>query len=230
MKKQWLDDFDFFFFDFDGLLVNTEHLHHLAYKKMVEDFGFSLDWDFPTYCKYGHKSTEALRDAVYAAVPGLKEKESDWEKIRQKKIAIYERFIRSNELQLMPGVEQILDYLKEKKKLSCVVTNSPQNHIEIIKELLPKLKEIPYWITRADYQRPKPDPQGYEIGIEKFTKAHDRLVGFEDTIKGLSAMEKTSIFPVLICSDDHPGLEEVNKEKVTHFPSLLSVLPSHITI
>ncbi|MBI5274655.1 MAG: HAD family phosphatase [Chlamydiales bacterium] len=224
MQKHWLDDFDFFFFDFDGLLVNTEQLHYLAYKKMVEEFGYSLSWDFLTYCKYGHKSTEALRDAVYAAIPMLKIKESNWEHIRQKKIFIYEQLIRSNQLQLMSGVKEILTYLKQTKKQSCVVTNSPQNHIEIIKELLPILKEIPFWITRADYQRPKPDPQGYQMGIERFTKNNHRLIGFEDTIKGLAALEKTSIFPVLICDHEHPGLAEIDTHKTMHFSSLLEVL------
>jgi HAD superfamily hydrolase (TIGR01509 family) len=219
----WLDSFDFFFFDFDGLLVNTEELHWRAYEEMCTLYGCNLGWDFATYCTYGHHSTEALRDAVYSALPALKAQESNWEALRQKKIAIYERLLSSKGVKLMAGAEEILSHIEDKDISSCVVTNSPNRHLELIKSQIPVLKKIPHWLGRNDYQIPKPHPEGYLKGIEKYASNAKRMIGFEDTVKGLRSLEQTSIFPVLISDLDHRGLEEV-KESTLRFSSFYEVL------
>lgn len=219
----WLSSFDFFFFDFDGLLVNTEELHWRAYEEMCTLYGCHLGWDFATYCTYGHHSTEALRDAVYAKLPELKAQEPNWEALRQKKIAIYERLLGSKGVKLMPGAEEILSYITEREISSCVVTNSPNRHLDLIKTEIPLLTKIPYWIGRNDYEFPKPHPQGYLKGIEKYASRSKKMIGFEDTVKGLRSLEQTPIFPVLISDLDHGGLKEIN-ETTLRFPSFYEVL------
>ncbi len=219
----WLDTFDFFFFDFDGLLVNTEEMHWRAYQQVCKQYGCNLDWDFATYCIYGHHSTEALRDAVYSYLPSLKEQESRWEMIRQKKIQIYESLIDSNGVMLMPGAEEVINYATQRKIPSCVVTNSPNRHLDIIKKRLPKLEEISYWIGRSDYREPKPHPDGYLMGLEKYGAKAKCPIGFEDTVKGLKALEQTRIFPVLVSSLTHEGLSEI-RATTQRFSSFYEVI------
>lgn len=219
----WLDQFDFFFFDFDGVLVNTELLHAQAYDETFATYGQSLDWDFPTYCKYAHHSTEALKNAVYTALPELKRLQSDWEVIREEKTRKYLELLKSNQLKLMPGVDQLLEYLKEVGKPSCVVTNSTIEQTNVIRELLPKLNLITNWLTRDDYQKPKPNPDGYLLGISKFASSNSRYVGFEDTVKGINSLLQTPIKPVLVNNLDHEGLDEL-PSSITRFDSFIDAM------
>ena len=47
-------------FDLDGLLVDTEQLHWKAYRGMCEQFGCTLDWDFPLYLEVGSNNPDGI--------------------------------------------------------------------------------------------------------------------------------------------------------------------------
>ena len=46
---QWIHDFQLFLFDFDGLLVDTEHLHYQAYVNMLSKHGYKLELNFGNF-------------------------------------------------------------------------------------------------------------------------------------------------------------------------------------
>ncbi len=226
MHKGWLDPFDFFFFDFDGLLVNTEELHWKAYQKVCTFYECDLDWDFPKYCSYAHHSTEVLRDAVFSYLPQLRKQESCWNIIRQKKNAIYQELIEAKSVTLMPGVKEVLSYLEQTKKKACVVSNSPNHHLELIRHQLPMLDQIPYWIGRSDYSLPKPHPDGYLTGLEKYVPKDCLSIGFEDSMKGLKALRQTPIVPVLISDLHHEGFSSIPQDTM-RFNSFYDALNFH---
>lgn len=109
---KWVENFDLFLFDFDGLLVNTEPLHYRAYIETLAERGFLLDWSFIQFCALAHLSASALREAFYAKWPDL---DPDWEGIYADKKKAYLRLVLQGEVQLMPGVEKLLRCLQEKE-------------------------------------------------------------------------------------------------------------------
>lgn len=219
--------FDAFFFDFDGLLVNTEKLHYESYKEMVSLSGFSLDWDFTTYLKYALQSTDVLKNAVYQAVSGLYEYESDWSKLRQLKQKIYSEKLEKGDVEFMAGADLFLQKLKEQKKLLCVVTNSPKNQVDIIKAHLPKLYVIDHWITRELYDKPKPDPDSYLKALDLLNPKH--AIGFEDSPKGLKALAQTTIQPVFITPPYYPDFELDDFHDIWCYNTMSNVLKDFTT-
>jgi beta-phosphoglucomutase len=195
---RWIERFQLFLFDFDGLLVDTEPLHWAAFKETLAQRGFAVSWDFRHYCRLAHRSTSGLRDASYAAFPALFEQQPDWEAIRREKTHIYLDKINKGELQLMPGVEPLLKILEERGIKRCVVTNASMEQVEVIRKGISLLKSIPLWITRECYGSPKPDAEPYLTAIQRLAEADDRMIGFEDTLKGLQSLRGTSATAVLI--------------------------------
>ncbi len=218
----WISKFQLFCFDFDGLLVNTELLHCKAYEQMLAKRGQFVNWDFYEYCEKAHYSTEVLRDAVYQECPELKKQESDWNVLREEKQVIYQKMLQDGKVEFMPGAKELILALEAAGKQMCVVTNSTSIQINAIKEVLPDLNRIPGWLTREDYGRPKPNPDGYLEAIKRYGTEDAPMIGFEDTAKGLRALLGTSITPVLVCANEHPQLRHIGKE-VNHFTSLESV-------
>src|ERR1700690_3692185 len=109
----WLHNYQLFLFDFDGLLVNTEEIHYMAYKRMFNGRGLELTWDFDYYCTLAHYSAEGLRDQVYEQYHELKTMEPSWAVLySEKKQAIID-LLNEGKVHLMPGVEKILTYLNE---------------------------------------------------------------------------------------------------------------------
>lgn len=197
---QWIHNYQLFLFDFDGVLVNTEELHYRAYQKMCADRGFSLEWPWKTYIRAAMFESTGLKEGVYRALPALYAQEPNWDVLYAEKKQAYADLLRRREVKLMPGVESLLQALEEAKIKRCVVTHSALEQIEIISSYLPALKSIPNWITREDYSQPKPHPECYQKAVAIHALPNDKVIGFEDSPRGLKALLGSSAEGVLLSS------------------------------
>lgn len=221
-----INDYQLFLFDFDGLLVNTEEIHFLAYKKMCAAHGFELSWDFDRYCKAAHYHSDALRDQIYTTLPELKAQYPIWEVLyKQKKQAVID-LINEGAVHMMPGAATLLEMLEKAKIKRCVVTHSPDELISAVRKKNPVLETIPHWITRENYTHPKPHPECYQIAIAKLAAPDDQVIGFEDTPRGLKALMGTKAQPFLICQANYPEIPSFIESGVKHYPTLEAFLDS----
>lgn len=215
----WIHNYDLFLFDFDGLLVNTEELHYLAYKKACADRGVHLDWSFDTYCKIAHYTSEGLRERIFAEHPQLKA-EVSWEQFYgEKKNAIVD-LLQRGVVHPMPGVVRLLTELEKANIDRCVVTHSPNELISIIREKNPIFDTIPHWITRENYSHPKPHPECYLKAIATHGSGEAKVIGFEDTPRGIKALMQTPAVSVLVCTVKYPEIDLFKKQGVVHFPTI----------
>ena len=217
----WILDYSPIFFDFDGLLVNTEHLHFQAYQKMLEKNETSFPWDFLTFAAVAHKSSEGLRKLITSHAPALVASKT-WETLYNEKKKEYAKLLEMGSLDLMPGAHALIEAVQTAKTPHAVVTNSTQKQTEMIREKIPILNRIPYWITREDYEHPKPSPDAYLKAIATLGKS-EKMLGFEDTLRGIRALEGASITPVLVCSSDHPQMKDIPKDFSYYYPSLTAL-------
>lgn len=226
---KWIKDFQLLLFDFDGLLVNTEPVHLQAYINICAKRGFKLDWDFQQYAQAAHTGGGALREAIYLKFPKLYEKEPQWEVLYEEKAAEYIDLIRRSPVDMMSGAQKLLEALEKAKIRRCVVTNSTKQQTDLIRAKIPVLDSIPHWITREDYLNKKPHPECYLRAIQLYGEKGDRIIGFEDTLKGLNALQGCPLQPVLICSSHHPQLSAVLSNEVLHFESFNQIPTEKIT-
>lgn len=216
---QWIDYFDLFLFDCDGLLVNSEPLHYQAYRNMCEKRGLVLPWDFSTFLSIAHKDGTALQEAVTAEFLQKGIEIPEWKILYREKKEQYQSLLDHGKISLMPGVHLLLSILEKKKKKRCVVTHSPLVQIEAIRSQHEILQTIPHWITREDYAQPKPDPECYLRAISLFGEKGDHIIGFEDSLRGVKALLGTPAQPVLICPAHYPLLEASLSSPVVYAPS-----------
>jgi beta-phosphoglucomutase len=227
-SMHWIHDFRLFLFDFDGLLVNTEEIHFLAYKKMCADRGFNLPWNFDHYCMMAHYESDKLKKQIYADLPDLYRMEPRWEVLYAEKKQNMINLLKEGAVHLMPGAETLLRAIADTAICRCVVTNSPIEQIELIKEKNPILNTIPYWFTRETYKEPKPNPECYLNAIEK-TGIKENIIGFEDTPRGMRALLHTQAKPVLISEVKYPEIGDFIKQGVLYYPSLLQLPENQLT-
>jgi HAD superfamily hydrolase (TIGR01509 family) len=217
---QWIHNFTLFLFDFDGLLVDTEVLHYKAYREMCRLHGVDMHWSLNRFFEAAHFESTGLRQALYTEFPKLLESEPRFEILYAEKKAAYQRLLMEETLELMPGAGAVLEALHAANIRRSVVTNSPKVQVDAIREKIPALNTIPLWITRECYKEAKPNPEGYLLAIEKLGKAGDKIVGFEDSTRGLKALIGAGVTtPVLICPPDHPQLKAGVPEKARCFHS-----------
>lgn len=212
MFKKFLSSYDIILFDFDGLLVDTEPLHFLAYREMCSKNQVHLNWDFGRFCKIAHSSAFGIWNAFYKEFPYLLKKKSK-EVLYQEKKEIYQKLLKTTIIKLMPGVYALLQALAKTNTLSAVVTNSALSQVEPIRKTLPILNVIPLWITREDYLLAKPAPDGYLQAIQQLGKK-ERIIGFEDTLKGIHALQAAKVEAVLVtstCPEEIKGFVHIDR-------------------
>jgi beta-phosphoglucomutase len=223
---QWIHDYQLFLFDFDGLLVNTEELHYQAYSKMCANRGFQLPWDFLKYCRSAHYDQDTLRRELFESVPDLKRNEPDWEVLYQEKKQAMVDLLSQGAVRMMPGAGELLKALDAAGIAHCVVTNSPDEQIQLIRAQNPILNTISHWFTRETYSHPKPHPECYLNAIKALCPEGGRVIGFEDTPRGMRALLDTPATPVFISQVDYPELSEFKKRGAVHFSTLTDFLDS----
>ena len=217
---KWIKKFNLFLFDMDGLLVNTEIIHYQAYIDMLAKRGHKLDWDFLKYCDIAHIDNNSLRSAIYAQFPTLQEEMPIWEHLRQEKNRLYVELLASSKVELLKGVEELLKALQKENIKRVVVTNSSKEMTDMIKAKAKTLQTIEHFITRDDYEKPKPSPEGYLKAITLFGEKGDKIIGFEDSLRGLKALQETPATSVLIRELNDPKIESFITGDTFHFKSL----------
>ncbi|MBN1914421.1 MAG: HAD family phosphatase [Parachlamydiales bacterium] len=188
---QWIHFFDFFVFDFDGLLVDTETLHKEAYRQVLAYYDIDLLWDMEKYASYAHMPPYSLQDVLMREYPHLKK--YSWDRLYQQKKEKYIELLTETQISLMPGVDLLIDSLYKHGKKTCVVTNSSQEQVAIVLQKQPILGKLQHYVLRHDYVMAKPDPESYLLAQKKYAKTGDRIVGFEDTLRGYQALKDAKI-------------------------------------
>lgn len=219
----WFNDFQLVLFDFDGLLVNTEEIHYKAYQRMCAQRGITLDLGFENYCKIAHYHSEGLSEQLYRLYPDLKAQGASWDVLYLEKKQAMIDLLREGAVQVMPGVERLLLKLKDAGISRCVVTHSPKELIDMVRHQHPIFDIIPIWITREQYEKPKPNSECYIKAINLLAKAEDRVVGFEDTPRGLKALLGTRAKPVLICETHYPEIPSFIASGVAHYKTFADI-------
>lgn len=198
-----LNQYQLYLFDFDGLLVNTENLHYEAYKVMCQQRGFKLTWNFDFYCSIAHHSAEGLEIQIYSDLPALKAQEPNWKVLYEEKKAAYMHLLKQGAVEMMPGAEDLLLSLKKASINRAVVTHSLWELVTEIRRQLPILDTIPHWITREHYSHPKPSPECYQTAIAKLAAENDKVIGFEDSPRGLTALAGSGAKAVFVSTLRH---------------------------
>ncbi len=220
----WINEFQLFLLDFDGLLVNTESLHYQAYIRMCQQRGHQLNWTFDQFCEAAHYDSKLLRIKLQEALPELFVQEPDWSTLYTEKKKLYLQILGEKKIELMPGAEKFLTALKENGIKRVVVTHSPIEQVQYIRDQHPVLQTIKHWITREDYELSKPHPEPYLTAIDRHSSKGDKIIGFEDSPRGIAALLGTSAKAVLINPSVPKKIEPlISDRKIAHFGSIADI-------
>ena len=99
----WIHDYQLFLFDFDGLLVNTEETHYLAYKLCALSVGSNSTGILPAIAKQ-HIMMQMLFESNLKQFPQLHTIEPHWPVLYAEKKQALCNLVNEGAIHLMPGV------------------------------------------------------------------------------------------------------------------------------
>lgn len=174
MKKQGL-----IAVDLDGTLIDTVAVNAESYRRALESFGFTLDYDYyAAYCNGSHYR------AFLRPLMGGNPSAEDVERVHDLKKQYYAASMdiaRKNEALFV-----ILEALRPTHYLAVVTTGSRQNATEMLDHF-----HCTDWfdliLTQEDVVNNKPDPEGYLKAMAHFGVDAAHTMIFEDSAPGLAA-------------------------------------------
>ncbi|MEM7147459.1 MAG: HAD family phosphatase [Verrucomicrobiota bacterium] len=163
--------------DNDGVLVDTERWFFEANRRELAALGVEVSWaDFE---EINLKRGESLLPLSGLEGDELKE-------LYGRRDALYAALLRTEEIAIS-GMEDLLGELKGEGFVMGIVTSSHRESFEIIHGRSGLLASMDFWVVRENYDRGKPHPDGYLMGIERAGVAVGDCLAVEDSPRGVAA-------------------------------------------
>ncbi len=172
-----------FIFDLDGVIVDTAKYHFLAWKKLADSLNIEFTHDDNEKLK-GVSRVRSL-DLIlelgnYSATQEQKDK---W---LVEKNEIYLSYLTDmNQDELLPGVIEVLMYLKEKGQ-QIALGSASKNARPILEKtgIIPLFDAI---VDGNDVSNAKPDPEVFLRAAQLLKAKNEDCIVFEDSIAGVQA-------------------------------------------
>jgi HAD superfamily hydrolase (TIGR01509 family) len=184
------------FFDFDGLLIDTEVPAFRAWSEVYSQYGRDLtlaDWADSLGTIGGLDPLNHLEELLGAP---LEDRDVVIDRRRQRKLALVA------EETFRPGVES---YLERALELNISVAIVSSDHDEWITSNLARLGRADEWTciscANGDKDRAKPLPHLYKETLEKLGLEASEAIAFEDSPNGIAAAKAAGLFCVAVPND-----------------------------
>ncbi|AQT77558.1 HAD family hydrolase [Chlamydia gallinacea] len=219
-----IQDYQVFFFDLDGLLVDTEPLYYRAFLSVCRQYNVNITIDFLTYYRFAMLGRDAFQKEIVTRFP---EMQTLFPQCFYEREKFYQRFLSTEVPRLLPGVKEFLDLLSKQKKTLGVVTNSSRISVERFYDMFPIFAHFQFFVTREDYERPKPYSDSYCYAYQNFVREGERVIGFEDSVKGLRALAGIPAALVGInsqCTFSIASHQDFYDKELYYFPSFCDLM------
>lgn len=187
-------------FDFDGVIANTEPLHHRAFVDVLDG-----DVQVPTWEGYladylGLNDKTFLRRLFRES--GESPTDETIQLLLKKKDAAYRRHIEGG-LPLLPGVESFVGWARTRFPLA-ICSGAQRVEIEAILRHAGLLDAFEHIVSTDEVALSKPDPAGFLRAIELLAGRHGDLMpsaclAIEDSAHGITAAKRAGMRVVQVC-------------------------------
>ncbi|MFH5836055.1 beta-phosphoglucomutase [Proteiniclasticum sp. C24MP] len=183
-------------FDLDGVLVNTDRFHYLAWKRILQELGkdFSVEDNEQIKGVARSKSLEILLQMKNITM-------SEVEKMRilRKKNNLYLEYITEiDEEYLLNGVEEFLELLKFNGLRTAIASTS--DNTSLVLEMTGLKKYFDVVIDGHKVKAPKPNPEVYLVCAMELRIEPDECAVFEDSRAGVLSAKRAGM-KVIAVSD-----------------------------
>lgn len=207
-----------FIFDMDGVLVNTNPWHRLAWREFCGQYGLRVTDEELENRMYGRRNDEILRAFFGEGLPAAE----IWRRSREKE-ALFRSKIRSQITEaVVPGVREFLNSYKQYP--AALASNAERANIDFVLSELGLGGHFQALVNGSDVTRPKPAPEIYLRAAEMLGLEPAECLVFEDSVTGVTAARAAGMRVVGLQTThpDLPGAEVVVED--FHAPRLRDFL------
>jgi len=183
-------------FDMDGVLIDSEPLYRKINSSLFRRFGFSLsDEEYSEFVGTSDKDMwQSLRDRYK-----LNESMERINTIRREE---HVNFFSTVGLKPMKGAVELLDDIKKKGIKLALASSTPEEIVNIVMKRTGMDAYFKIRVCGDQVERSKPEPEIFNIALEKLGISHDEGIIIEDSENGVKAAVRAGIKAIGFQSDD----------------------------
>ena len=181
-------------FDQDGVIIDTEKDgHRVAFNATFEEFGFDFQWDVDEYGELLKVSggKERMRHYLHTVGFGREVPASEEDELIKKmhayKTDVVISLLEGGTLPVRPGVRRLMKEAMEEGLTLGICTTSNQRAARAVAERILRDVRFDFVLAGDIVNRKKPDPEIYELALERTGLDPDESVVIEDSRNGVLA-------------------------------------------
>lgn len=204
-------------FDMDGLMIDTEKLYLLYWKKAAADFGYDMK-DEHVY---------AIRSlARKYSIPMLKSffgEDFPTEEVRARRTELINAHIEKNGIDLKKGLFELLNWLKDHGVKLAVATATPRERATLYLRKINALDLFDTVVCGDMIANGKPDPDIYLTAARELDLPPEQCAAFEDSPNGIKAAHAAGCHAIMI-PDMTPPDNEITPLLSAVYPDLAQAI------
>lgn len=183
-------------FDMDGVIVDTEPLHHKAYQQMFSKVGIKVSSSM-----YEGFTGQSTYDICKQLCSHFELKQNPQELVQLKRDFFTKLFFEDDDLQLINGVEQLIKNYFD-NGLTLILASSAS--MFTINNVMKRFNLDPYFsekLSGADLKASKPHPEIFINAAKAARVLQNECFVIEDSTNGIKAAKGAGIFCVAYKSE-----------------------------
>lgn len=188
------------FFDQDGVIIDTERDgHRVAFNQTFKEFGYDFQWSVEKYYELLQISggKERMRHYLHTDGFGVEVKPEDEDQLikdmHKKKTQTFVELIESGKLPLRPGVKRLMQEVLDAGLTLAVCTTSNERAALAVAHGILKEIEFAFILAGDIVSRKKPDPEIYNLALQKTGLQPEECIVIEDSLNGVRAAKAAGL-------------------------------------
>ena len=194
------------FFDFDGVLADSERLYQRFWSQALSEFGYTPTSNIVLNLRSCDASLgkKIMEEAYGEPFPFLE--------VRQRRIELMNAYLEKHPMQPKQGAIECLRFLKQKGVNAYVVSSTPMNRLTKAIEALGIGDYIKQALSAKDVERGKPYPDVYLEAIKLAHLPKEDVLVIEDSPNGITSAFEAGLSVAMV--DDLDKADEERKAKI----------------
>lgn len=178
-------------FDMDGVLVDTEPVHFIAYIKHFKEL--NIDVSEEMYQTFIGSSTKNIYKRIkeHFNLP-----QSLQELIVRKRELFYKAFNETTTLKLMDGVLDLIQEVYQNNIQLIVASSSSYENINAVFKRFDLDKYFSHKVSGEDFPESKPNPAIFNKAVELSGHQKNECIVIEDSTNGIKAANSAGVFVI----------------------------------
>ncbi|MCO6149292.1 HAD family phosphatase [Flavobacterium sp. NRK1] len=203
-------------FDMDGVIVDTEPVHHYAYHQHFKHLNIDVTGEM--YASFTGNSTKNVYQRLKETFDILDEVEN----LVQKKRSLFnDAFDEKEDLDLLPGVRELIVDLHSNGMQLILASSASKVTIERVFKRFSLHQYFTHIVSGEDFPKSKPHPAIFEHAASLSLAPKEECVIIEDSTNGIKAANAAGIYCIGYISENSRLQELAGADiVVNHFNDL----------